>query len=69
MTPVFIMLGITCEGCETVVQVEGYVAHARMEEGKYLLGISFTDRSPEALAAIEGYLAEIRSEGASAGGY
>jgi hypothetical protein len=69
MTPVFIMLGVTCEECETVVQVEGYVAYSRMEDGKCVMGISFTDRSPEAVAAIEKYLTEIRSEGTSPGAY
>jgi hypothetical protein len=69
MTPVFIMLGFAGESGETVIQVEGYVAHSRMESGKCVIGISFTDRSTEALSAIEAYLATIRSESASAGGY
>jgi hypothetical protein len=69
MTPVFIMLGFTGEAGETVIQVEGYVAHSKMEDGRCVVGISFTERSPEALAAIEAYLATIRSESASADGY
>jgi hypothetical protein len=69
MTPVFIMLGFSGDGGETVIQVEGYVAHSRMEDGHCVVGISFTDRSTEALAAIESYLAEIRSESAAGGGY
>jgi hypothetical protein len=69
MTPVFIMLGISGEAGETVIQVEGYVAHSRMEEGRCIVGISFTDNTPEARAAIEAYLAAMRSESASTNGY
>jgi hypothetical protein len=69
MTPVFIMLGFSGDSGETVIQVEGYVAHSRMEDGHCVVGISFTDRSPEALAAIESYLAAMRSESAAGGGY
>jgi hypothetical protein len=69
MTPVFIMLGFSGDGGETVIQVEGYVAHSRMEDGRCVAGISFTDRSPEALAAIEAYLAAMRSESAAGDGY
>jgi hypothetical protein len=69
MTPVFIMIGFSGEGGETVVQVEGYVAHSKMEAGRCVVGISFTDSSPEARAAIEAYLASARSESAAADGY
>lgn len=56
MVPVFVLLGISCDGCERIVEVEGYIAHSRMENGVCFAGISFINRTPEARAAIESYL-------------
>ncbi len=59
MMPVFLLLGFSGEDGEKTVELEGYVAHSRMENGKCVAGIAFTDRPPETRNAIETYLAAL----------
>ncbi|GAB1482274.1 hypothetical protein MASR2M78_10890 [Treponema sp.] len=64
MMPVFLLLGFENEHGEMAVDVEGYVAHSKMENGTCKAGISFTIRSPEARRAIEAYLKTIQEDNA-----
>ncbi|HCM26622.1 MAG: hypothetical protein A2Z99_15355 [Treponema sp. GWB1_62_6] len=56
MMQVFVLLSIPGDSGERIVEVEGYVAHSRMEKGVCIAGISFIDRTPDARTAIESYL-------------
>lgn len=59
MMPIFLMLGFSDEDGEKTVELEGYVAHSRMEKGKCIAGIAFTDRPPDTRDAIEAYLSSL----------
>ena len=56
MTPVYLMLGLPFVAGEHLVKCEGYVAHSRMENGKCIVGIQFTDMPEEYRSMLEEYL-------------
>ena len=59
MTPVYIMLGLPFVAGEHLVKCEGYVAHARMEDGKCVIGVEFTDMPEEYQSMLEEYLSAL----------
>ncbi|MFA6506221.1 MAG: PilZ domain-containing protein [Treponemataceae bacterium] len=59
MTPVYIMLGLPFVAGEHLVKCEGYVAHSRMENGKCVVGIEFTDMPEEYRSMLEEYLSAL----------
>ncbi len=62
MTPVYLMLGLPRDvGDIHLVKCEGYVAHSRMEDGKCIVGIQFTEMPDEYRAMLEEHFSALES--------
>lgn len=60
-TPVYLMLGLPYASGDHLIRCEGFVAHARRQDGKYVVGIEFTGMSGEHRSLLEEHLSALGS--------